>query len=502
MMKLPLPEPTVANSSNDRIQAVSVDDMVFMAERLLRTMEEFRAAGKPTAVDLGYHYTRSENLTSIRQNGLMSKVERDTQHVKPIKENGSTYGKGIYSARSPTAFVGSFGDVGLVIARLRGVDVDHGQSTFASAGSGDNLPDSTTVHRHATNEFTVLSSSSQCIPVLQYPSAQVVADHLANPGNLFVQKYHTELQSIIDDMFNGDAVAAIASTPQTETSSPFVTQADQKRFPVHSASAFATQPPTLSGKVRKLSARKTTTVAQATASLAAASLSPLTETLHYVAPVALDSAFQDTDNLWYYCHYQNDIAGFACSVCCKELNVMEGEPIVALLRCGHCFHEFCLVQSLSGGSMCPMCRISVDKPQGDMPSGTMTIRTSTMDVCAGYEQAGSIVIEYNIPAGRQLSYHANPGADHSGAQRTAYLPDTSQGRSLLKRLQYAFAHGLTFTVGASLSSGLDNCVTWTSIPHKTMLTGGAASHGFPDPMFFDDCDKELDAVNVPAANAL
>ena len=46
--------------------AVSIDDMVYWTERLLQAQEEFGAAGKPTHVDIGYHYTRSENLDNIR----------------------------------------------------------------------------------------------------------------------------------------------------------------------------------------------------------------------------------------------------------------------------------------------------------------------------------------------------------------------------------------------------------------------------------------------------
>lgn len=52
----------------------------------------------------------------------------------------------------------------------------------------------------------------------------------------------------------------------------------------------------------------------------------------------------------------------------------------------------------------------------------------------------------------------------------------------LKRLEYAFSHGLTFSVGTSLTTGQDNTVIWGSIHHKTSTTPGP--HGFPDPNFF------------------
>jgi Deltex C-terminal domain len=73
---------------------------------------------------------------------------------------------------------------------------------------------------------------------------------------------------------------------------------------------------------------------------------------------------------------------------------------------------------------------------------------------------------------------------------------------LLKRLRFAFQHGLTFTVGVSMSSGRDNCVTWASIYHKTALSGGVQNHGFPDRSYFDNCNNQLDALRVPAADDL
>ena len=91
---------------------------------------------------------------------------------------------------------------------------------------------------------------------------------------------------------------------------------------------------------------------------------------------------------------------------------------------------------------------------------------------------------------------------HDSADRVAYLPDTVEGNSLLKRLTYAFVHGLTFVVGVSLTTGRANSVTWASIHHKTSPTGGVQSHGFPDPNFFTNCNDELDALNVPPANDL
>ena len=98
------------------------------------------------------------------------------------------------------------------------------------------------------------------------------------------------------------------------------------------------------------------------------------------------------------------------------------------------------------------------------------------------------------------SYRSNPGARFTGATRIAYLPDNTEGRDLLKRLEYAFLHGLTFTVGTSLSTGAANIVTWASVHHKTSPHGGP--HGYPDPNFFANCNAELNALGVPVASDL
>lgn len=95
-----------------------------------------------------------------------------------------------------------------------------------------------------------------------------------------------------------------------------------------------------------------------------------------------------------------------------------------------------------------------------------------------------------------MAYHDNPGVSYSGDSRVAYLPDNSEGNQLLKRLIYAFQHGLTFRIGTSLTTGQPNRITWASIHHKTSLRGGP--HGFPDPAYFINCNKELDQLNVPA----
>ncbi|KAL7438500.1 hypothetical protein ACHAXM_006273 [Skeletonema potamos] len=89
-----------------------------------------------------------------------------------------------------------------------------------------------------------------------------------------------------------------------------------------------------------------------------------------------------------------------------------------------------------------------------------------------------------------MSYDDSPGTSHASKHAVAYIPNNTDGQALLKRLKYAFLHGLTF-----------NC-TWASIHHKTSPSGGIQAHGFPDPDYFKNCNAELDGLGVPPAHSL
>jgi deltex-like protein len=134
-----------------------------------------------------------------------------------------------------------------------------------------------------------------------------------------------------------------------------------------------------------------------------------------------------------------------------------------------------------------------------MPTGTMKIRQDPTITCSGSDP-GAIIIDYSLGCNVQKVYHPNPGTPHGSASRRAFLPDNTDGRNLLKRLKYAFQHGLTFCVGTSLTTGMPNVITWSSIHHKTRLARGP--HGFPDLGYFINSNEELDALGVPAADNL
>ena len=145
-----------------------------------------------------------------------------------------------------------------------------------------------------------------------------------------------------------------------------------------------------------------------------------------------------------------------CTICHEILNQ---RYCVGLKACNHVFHVDCIHKAFEFKHQCPVCRILIGSaPQGKSPSGTMTVSSSPI-CCAGF-QCDSFVISYIVPAAIQLSYHDNPGHIHSSKVVTAYLPNNEEGKDLLKRLKFSFMHGLSFTVGTSLTTNLADQCTW------------------------------------------
>eukprot|EP00536_Pseudo-nitzschia_multiseries_P014174 jgi/Psemu1/291301/fgenesh1_pg.665_\ len=227
------------------------------------------------------------------------------------------------------------------------------------------------------------------------------------------------------------------------------------------------------------------------------------ETIYYDADTMVDNSVDR------YNQYLEPIANSnngeevdECLICLEDMVLTPSASttsVVCLKLCKHRFHKVCIIETLKQKhTKCPYCREPIGvKPHGPGPSGRLDIQINASQRCSGFEHDSDAVIalKYSMPGGTQTAYMENPGHRYDGTIRTAYLPHNEPGRALLKRLKYAFAHGLTFRVGTSLTSGRQNQITWTSIHHKTSLNYGA--HGYPDPRYFANCNEALDALRVP-----
>jgi deltex-like protein len=143
-----------------------------------------------------------------------------------------------------------------------------------------------------------------------------------------------------------------------------------------------------------------------------------------------------------------------CSICFDRF---KHRSCVALSTCHHVFHTDCIQRAFKFKPQCPICRHPVGAMQGKSPPGTMAV-SIIPSRCAGF-QCDSFCITYKIPPGYQRGYHDNPGRKHGGKFATAYLPHNEEGKDVLKRLQFAFKHGLSFTVGTCVTKGLvDQCI--------------------------------------------
>ena len=185
-----------------------------------------------------------------------------------------------------------------------------------------------------------------------------------------------------------------------------------------------------------------------------------------------------------------------CGICYYSLE-HDATKLSKSKKCNHVFHKQCLLDALRYNKICPICTIGIGEPIGKSPSGEMRVSTNKNMSCEGFSNVGTIVIDYKMFSGVQKVYHEELGRSFKGVNRRAFLPDNEDGRNLLKRLKWAFSHGLTFCIGTSLTTNRSGVITWASIHHKTSMKNGA--HGWPDSTYFTRCNEELDNRGVPKA---
>ncbi|KAK3602295.1 hypothetical protein CHS0354_001731, partial [Potamilus streckersoni] len=129
----------------------------------------------------------------------------------------------------------------------------------------------------------------------------------------------------------------------------------------------------------------------------------------------------------------------------------------------------------------------------------MDVRVENNLSLPGNEGYGTIVITYTFQSGIQAENHPNPKKLYSGTKRIAYLPDNDKGQKVLRLLKVAFERGLLFTVGISQTTGVENCIVWNGVLHKTNRHGGPLMFGYPDPDYLDKVLGQLAAKGVTEA---
>ena len=183
-----------------------------------------------------------------------------------------------------------------------------------------------------------------------------------------------------------------------------------------------------------------------------------------------------------------------CYICLS--NDEEGE-VVRLDKCvggPHGFHKTCLISALKMSPKCPCCQLfyPCGDSAGDQPYGKMFVSFNPEHQLPG-EEKGIYSITYVFPNGIQSEKHYHPGLPYSGTKRAAFIPAGGRWRAILRKFMMAWDARRIFTVGTSLSTGIENCVIWNCIHHKTSQAG---CFGYPDPGYFDRLTSEFAAIGL------
>lgn len=453
----------------DYIAPVTREDMFYFCKEMLMLQEEFLKKSINGYIDVGYHYTSSAHMANIRQHGLLTKRDRESQQVNS-RTSGSVFGDGVYTANNADNF-SSYGNTGVLVARLTGKMVRVARSLLpntkvdANTIIGDKIMIAASTHRQGQSldkdgwplkdDFheIVLRSSAQCLPMISFDSRA----RQSKEGKKCIKNLEKGLQAIFDKLFNKgmkrseytDSELLNAQTtsnyplpafngpaflsamlppgipaPQFPGMGPSIasnTIARRSATTTHSSYSMARQrmrgnnplyggnAPIATGGSKRLPRNAIPTAMSSSAAMLSSS-----NTLTYKAPSTLTTgipsdAMSKPDSSY---DMEED-----CVICQDPLDKRRK---CAKLKCGHIFHKKCIQRAFQSKPECPVCRKSIGAPIGKCPSGTMTTTTSSMR-CSGFRE-GSIVITYVIPAGRQMSYHDNPGTSHASKHVTAYIP--------------------------------------------------------------------------------
>ena len=436
-----------AAAAASTFEPVATDDMHFMVTKLAEAQEVFRVENKDIHIDIGYHYTKSENLSRIKTNGLLTCGERLEKGVHS-NYNGSAYGDGVYTANDPYSY-NSYGDVGLMVARLRGDARD------ATPGGVNFVGDTAVALRGTPGEMVILRNSYQCVPLLRFSKAITTqyGNNNGDDGVMYDQediwRFHLRLQGLIDRFFNGGIQTDVNIIPppfETVTRPLFV-----PAFP----STLRNERPSLQKALPSSASSVRTNKGRCDKCLTAThkvgidqSLTPLTDT---------------------------EIINGTCIRCNPEM-----VPSSALAKFHDKYRPGTPFRSETYRSNV------VNHPiVGTAP--TMRVLWYKNDVLS-CDNNDTIVIVYN------LSFNDGYGWK-SASYWKVFLPDDQACRGLLDRLKDAFCTGAMFHSCHQYvenQSKQPNCsFSWTPVPHKT------SPLQFPDTDYVLECNKVLDRLGVP-----
>lgn len=190
-----------------------------------------------------------------------------------------------------------------------------------------------------------------------------------------------------------------------------------------------------------------------------------------------------------------------CSICLGDLSEEEGCRSLSL--CFHSFHTECLIAMLNSSPsdflQCPTCKRVHGIRTGTRPETGKISHRLTNDSLPGHDGCGTIHITFQFRSGVQGQEHPNPGRPYTphGFPRIAFLPDNPEGVRALHGLYIAWDQRLLFTVGRSLTTGMENCVTWNDIHLKTKI--GSTEHGYPDPQYLANLAQDLAGFGITDA---
>eukprot|EP00899_Mesostigma_viride_P016790 jgi/Mesvir1/25111/Mv21575-RA.1 len=199
-----------------------------------------------------------------------------------------------------------------------------------------------------------------------------------------------------------------------------------------------------------------------------------------------------------------EFRGLKCVICHDPL--VKGD-ICLVMPCGDvnghakCCHPLIKTRSMADRvtsqtfTRCHVCMQRFGVTMGKQPlNARMTHQVVPWLTLAGHGK-GAIKIVYHIPNGRQDADGDEPEKPFQGTDREAYLPDSTEGRDVLKWLQQAFKQRLIFSIGTSLTTGENNVVVWAGIHHKTDLTPHS-EYGYPDGTYLTRVKAEMQQAGV------